>query len=144
MKLGPFLLLTFVLTVHAQYEINWSTIGGGGSSTGGVYRLNATIGPLDAGRQTGGAYTLTSGFWSIVAVIQTSGAPRLQITNSSGTLIVFWEGPATDFVLDATPTLSGAPVPWMQVSFPYQTNATDIFFTVPMPTGNRFYRLRKP
>jgi hypothetical protein len=47
----------------------------------------------------------------------------------------------TGFVLDQSPTVTGA---WSQVSFPYATNATDISVSVPTPTGNKFYRLRKP
>ena len=41
--------------------------------------------------------------------------------------------------------LSNAPAAtvWSQVGFPYQTNATHISITVPMPTGTKYYRLRK-
>jgi hypothetical protein len=59
-------------------------------------------------------------------------------------VIVSWPLPATGFLLDETATLTGAPAPWMQVAFPYQTNSTHISITVPMPAGNKFYRLRKP
>jgi hypothetical protein len=84
---------------------------------------------------------LVGGFWG---VIQTPGAPFLHVTHTNGQLAVYWEKPATGFVLDQTATLTGTPaIPWTQVPFPYQTNATHIFVTVPSPVGNKFYRLRK-
>ncbi len=46
------------------YEINWSTIdGGGGTSSGGPYELTATIGQPDAAYSAGGNYELLGGFW---------------------------------------------------------------------------------
>jgi hypothetical protein len=48
----------------AGYELTWSTIdGGGGSSNGGGYTLDGSIGQADAGNLSGGAYTLGGGFW---------------------------------------------------------------------------------
>ena len=44
------------------------------------------------------------------------------------------------FVLEQSLAVSGG---WAQVSSPYATNATDISISVPAPTGNQFYRLRK-
>jgi hypothetical protein len=57
-------VLLFSLPVCADYEINWHTIdGGGGTSTGGPYRLSGTIGQPDAGYSEGGSYELLGGFW---------------------------------------------------------------------------------
>lgn len=72
------------IAAHAQYEISWYTIdGGGGTSTGGSYSLSGTIGQPDADvvslcSADGGAgcinptYELTGGFW---AGIQGAPAP---------------------------------------------------------------------
>lgn len=47
-----------------QYQLNWSTIdGGGGTSSGGQYVLTGTIGQPDAAYSAGGNYELLSGFW---------------------------------------------------------------------------------
>jgi len=48
------------------YELNWYTVdGGGGTSSGGIYSLSATIGQPDAGTaMTGGIYSLTGGYWA--------------------------------------------------------------------------------
>ena len=129
-----------------NYSIDWFTIdGGGGTSTGGVYSVSGTIGQPDAGVLQGGPYTLVGGFWGIVGAIQMPDAPLLSIDRetTSGQIKVSWPLPAPDFVLEQTTSLNNAaPGSWTQVPSPYQTNATEIFITVPAPaSGNRFYRL---
>jgi len=140
------MLLLIPCSVKAQnYAIDWFTVdGGGGTSTGGVFSVSGTIGQPDAGKLIGGNYVLDGGFWGIVLAIQTPGAPFLSITRSNSNVIVFWPAPAPGFVLDETTTLTGAPTPWMQVGYPYQTNAQHISISAPASTGNKFYRLRKP
>jgi hypothetical protein len=79
-----------------------------------------------------------------VVAVQTPGAPILSIEQTNGSVRVFWPTPASGYVLDETTTLTGSPsIPWVQVGFPYQTNTTHIFITVPAPVGNRFYRLHR-
>ena len=48
-----------------SFEVLWYTIdGGGGSSSGGPFTVNGTIGQPDASEPlTGGAFTLRPGFW---------------------------------------------------------------------------------
>ena len=82
---------------------------------------------------------ITGGFWSIFAV-QTPEAPLLSVEREGADVRVFWPLPATGFVLEQSPTATGA---WSQVPFPYATNATDISISTPLPNGNKFYRLRK-
>jgi hypothetical protein len=87
---------------HAQnYSIDWSTIGGGGGvSTGGVYRVEGTIGQPHAATISGGNYTLTGGFWSLVSVVQTPGAPTLSIyATLANTVLVVWPSPSTGYLL---------------------------------------------
>jgi hypothetical protein len=130
-----------------EFVIDWFTIdGGGGTSTGGVYSVSGTIGQPDAGILTGGPYTLVGGFWAVVSAIQTPGAPVLTVKRETvgGMVTISWPRPAEEFVLDVTSDLTTIPAFWTQVPFPYQTNATDIFITVPAPVINKFYRLRKP
>lgn len=63
-------ILAVAAVVQAQsgggFNLTWNTIDGGGTlSTGGVYRLNGTIGQPDAQLTlAGGGFTLTGGFWS--------------------------------------------------------------------------------
>lgn len=71
--------------------------------------------------------------------------PPLAIEHSAGAVRVFWPAPATGCVLEEVSALNASPVTaWTQVPFPYQTNATHISVTVPMPAASKFYRLRKP
>ena len=60
--------LLIVSIVAAQsgdgYDLSWSTIDGGGFSSGGGYSLAGTNGQADAGTLIGGGYTLNGGFWS--------------------------------------------------------------------------------
>ena len=130
-------------TVSAQfYSIDWFTIdGGGGTSSGGGYSVSGTIGQPDAGAMSGGNYSVTGGFWSFVSAVQTLGAPVLSIEHQADTVRVYWPNPSTGFVLDQSLSVTGA---WSQVAFPYATNASDISIIVNVPSGIRFYRLRKP
>lgn len=140
---GAFLMAA-VAGFSQNYSIDWFTIdGGGGTSSGGPYTLSGTIGQPDAGRLSGGTYTLEGGFWGIALAIQTPGAPFLNVERVGSDVRVFWQGPAAGFVLEETTTLTGAVPPWMTVAFPYSTNAGQISVTIPSPTGNKFYRLRR-
>jgi hypothetical protein len=143
MKLLSFaLLLSIAITSQAQpFSIDWYTMdGGGGTSTGGAFSLSGTIGQPDAGRLSGGDFSLEGGFWAGATALQTPGSPFLHVSNSVSGVVVYWERPATGFVLDETASL--APSSWSQSPWPYQTNSTHIFITVP-PAGHKFYRLRR-
>ena len=43
-----------------SYSIDWFTIDGGGTSTGGVYSVSGTIGQLDAGQMSGDGFAFRS------------------------------------------------------------------------------------
>src|SRR5271169_2983741 len=85
-------LLIPALGFAQQYSIDWFKVaGGGGTSTGGTYVVNGTIGQHDAGGpMTGGSYSLTGGFWALISVVQTPGLPNLTITHSGNSVIVSW------------------------------------------------------
>ena len=148
----PALFLVWLTTgawsasAQTQYQIDWSTIaGGGGTSTGGVYTVSGTVGQPDAsGAMTGGSYSLTGGFWALYAV-QTAGAPWLTITRTTtNSVVVSWPLPADGWVLEWTNRTAGVSAPWPQIAPPYQTNTAQAWIVEPSPTGNRFYRLHKP
>jgi hypothetical protein len=78
-----------------------------------------------------------------VAALHPPSVP-LSVAQSHGVVTVSWPLPASGWVLDQAPTLTGATIPWSEVpATQYHTNATHISITVPTPTGSRFYRLRK-
>src|SRR5262245_53427986 len=75
------------------YAIDWFSMdGGGGTSTGGVYSINSTIGQYDAGRtMSGGSFTVEGGFWAIVGAVQAPGAPTLRLVRSTtNTVVIAW------------------------------------------------------
>ena len=48
-----------------EYNIPWWTVdNGGGTSQGGDFIVQGSIGQADAGVLSGGIYTLSGGFWS--------------------------------------------------------------------------------
>lgn len=137
--------LAGVLVAAAQTSrVDWFTISaGGGSSTGGVYTLQAVIGQPAASRLTGGAYTLEAGFLAAVGLVQAPGAPRLELTLTNGLARVAWPLPADGYRLQKTLSLEGQTIPWGPVSGAYQTNSTHIFVLEPLVPGRQFFRLEK-
>jgi len=112
----------FILRVSGQtYTVDWYKIaGGGGTSTGGTYQVNGTIGQPDASlAMSGGSYSVTGGFWSLISVVQMPGLPKLIITHGGNTVTVSWPDAATN-------------------TYTLQQNAT-----LTPPTGNLFFRLKQ-
>ena len=71
--------------------------------------------------------------------------PELAIEPFGGNVRISWPLSVADFVLDEANDLNASPmIGWTQVSFPYETNAAHVSTTLPLPAGNKFYRLRKP
>ena len=64
--IGVLLLFSVAFTVYAEvsdFVLNWWSVdGGGGSSQGGDFTLNGTIGQSDVSAMSGGGYTLHGGF----------------------------------------------------------------------------------
>jgi hypothetical protein len=138
-------ILTVWAVAQAQnYNIDWSTVdGGGGTSTGGVYSVSGTIGQPDAGgTMSGGVYTLDGGFWSLVSVVQTPGSPLLSITRSGASVTISWPSPSTDFSLQQNGSLN--PANWSSFGGTVNDNGTTKSVTILPPTGNLFFRLKKP
>jgi hypothetical protein len=135
------------LSAGQSYALDWFTVdGGGGTCSGGAYALAGTIGQPDAGTLSGGTFSLVGGFWGIIASSQ-APAPVLSVTSASGTVVVSWPRSAEGFTLEQTSALASPPaaIVWNTVSAgSYQTNATHIFITVPLTSGNQFYRLHGP
>jgi hypothetical protein len=144
--IAALVLAAFPLVLHAQnYSLDWYSIdGGGGTSTGGVYTVTATIGQTDDGAMSGGEFGLVGGFWSVVAVVQTEGAPLLTIARNQRAMVITWPVPTTEWRLQSTTGLLGSSTVWTDIPPPYATNGAVIEFTDTSPLGNKFYRLHKP
>jgi hypothetical protein len=128
-----------------QFDLTWSTIdGGGGSSGGGQFALSGTIGQPDAGALTGGNFKLEGGFWSSVILLQTPGAPILKIKlMDSGMAVISWPLSAAGFTLEETATIA-QPNSWTAAPQAIVDTATEHTVTVPAAAVVKCYRLRKP
>ena len=124
---------------QTNYAIDWwTTDGGGGTSTGGIYSVTGTIGQPDAGGpMTGGQYSVTGGFWSLINVVQTPGAPLLTITYAGNQAVVSWESSITGWTLQTNHNLATGT--WGNYAGAVSNNRV----TNAPPTGNLFFRLKQ-
>jgi hypothetical protein len=127
-----------------QYSIDWYKIaGGGGTSSGGTYSVNGTIGqPEASGAMSGGNFSVTGGFWSLVGVVQSVGAPTLTVTRSGKSVIVSWPSSATGFGLQQKSNLAAAN--WSTSGYTISDDGTNKSINVASPAGNLFFRLSHP
>ena len=131
------LLASLALVARGQiYSIDWTTIGGGGTSTGGGYAVSGTIGQPDTGVMSAGSYSLTGGFWALYAV-QTPGAPLLTITLVGNQAIVSWAPSATGWTLQTNCSLATGT--WGN----YLGTVSNNSITNSPPVGNLFFRLKQ-
>jgi len=144
---GALALLAFVLTVPAQYSINWHKVSGGGATSTGtnggvVYSVSSTIGQHDASGTIGNCYyALTGGYWSLIALVQTAGAPMLSITGSGASVTVSWPAPSSCYFLQTNGNLDTAN--WVNYTGPIVLNGagTTNSATLTPPIGDLFFRL---
>jgi hypothetical protein len=125
-----------------SYSIDWYKIaGGGGTSTGGTYTVNGTIGQPDAsGAVTGGGYSVTGGFWSLISVVQTVGLPNLVITHAGNNVVVSWPNTGS-YTLQQNSNLAGGS--WTTSGYSITTANGTNSIILNSPTGNLFFRLAK-
>jgi hypothetical protein len=137
-------ILMLPLMASAQnYSIDWYKVaGGGGTSTGGVFAVNGTIGQHDAGGpMTGGSYSLTGGFWALISVLPTPGAPALLISRSGSTVTVYWQN-VSGWTLQQNASLT-TPAGWSASGGVTTSNGTN-YLNLISPGGNLFFRLSHP
>jgi hypothetical protein len=132
------------LGLAQPYAIDWYKVsGGGGTSSGGQYIINGTIGQHDAGGpMTGGNYSLMGGFWSLISIVQTPGAPLLVIQWINPTIVnVSWPSPSTGFALQQNSDLKTGT--WANYSGTINDDGTTKSVTISPPAGTLFFRLKK-
>ena len=138
--------LTLERTASAQFDINWFSIdSGGGTSAGGQFVVNGTVGQPDAAHAlTGGLFKLQPGFWSGITVLQAPGAPVLRITLIGGGLAVLsWPVNVTGFMPQECSNLA-QPNGWSPTPQPVVDTANEHTVTVPAIGVTKCYRLMKP
>jgi hypothetical protein len=133
-------LLPFVTAIAQNFSVRWFTIaGGGGTSMGGAFNVNGTVGqPAALGAMTNGPFSLTGGLWALPEAVQNTNGPTLLIIAAPpGFARISWAPATPGFVLQSSPSLS--PPSWSNVASG-PTNPV----VVPAPLPVRFYRLLKP
>lgn len=143
--LACLLASAFCLPGWAQpYSIDWHKVaGGGGTSTGGVYSVNGTIGQHDAGGlMTGGSYSLVGGFWSMISVVQTPGAPLLAITLNPqlSAVTISWPSSAGTFTIQTNGNLATSN--WVDYGGTVNSVAGTNSITISPIAGNLFIRVK--
>ena len=130
----------------AQTSITWQTTdGGGGTSTGGVYALEGTVGQPDGSEaMQGGSFEVQGGFWALVQLVQTPGAPLLRIANiSSVSVTLAWPvAGAEGFQLQRSGSLVDPD--WTTVSGTPSVVGDEYQLTTGPVIATRYYRLQKP
>lgn len=137
-----FLFLCPLITANGfsqQFTMDWYKIaGGGGTSTGGTFQVNGTIGQPDASAaMTGGNFSLTGGFWSLYAM-QMPGAPLLTITNVGHQAVISWNPAVVGWTLQ-TNVNPGTPA-WGDYAGAVVNNSV----TNALPQATVFFRLMQP
>jgi hypothetical protein len=99
------LFLSGISGFAQTYSIDWFSINsGGGTSSGGTFAVNATVGQPAATSQalTGGNFSVMGGFWSLFAV-QTPGAriehhaqPPISVRHHLVAFVIGWIHSATN------------------------------------------------
>jgi hypothetical protein len=147
MKTNKLFLATALLLAAASgrtqnYQLNWFNLDAGGGVSGGEsFIVSGTLGQPASSKSLGGIYSLSGGFSTILAAIQTTNAPRLALRREQANLVISWPVDPSNWILESTSSLSLA---WTPAGLSLKTNDLIIIVTIPIPTGNRFYRLHKP
>ena len=140
-------LFFVALCAGAQTNVGWQTMdGGGGTSTGGMYTLEGTIGQPDGSEAVqGGAFAVQSGFWALVELVQTEGAPTLRIAGISSVAVTLaWPmAGAEGYQLQRSSSLDESD--WITVSGTMPAVVGDEYQLTTGPVVvKHYYRLQKP
>jgi hypothetical protein len=149
----------FAWTPTGAPRQRWSAVASSADGT----KLAAAGGTIYTSTDSGGTWTSNSApvaNWrsitcsadggKLVAVVkgggiwttQTSTAPSLNIIRSGDQFVLSWTVPSTSFALQQNPDLNTTD--WTDLTDPPTLDSTNLQYqvTVPMPAGNRFYRLK--
>jgi hypothetical protein len=126
----------------AEYRIDLLTISGGGTSAGGAYRADLTIGEPGNGTFNGGQYTLEGGFWNILDALQIPGTPGLTVALTSvNTVLVCWPSPSGGFALEQNSDLGTSN--WSPLLQQPTDDGVTKCISLNLQNGNLFLRLKK-
>ena len=141
-RAGLVALLFTASLLRAQSALDWFTVdGGGGTSSGGAYAGQGTIGQPDAGVSSGGGYVLHGGFWGAFGGAAAESGPTLRIQLAGMNVTVAWVNPSTGFQLQESTSLTTPD--WADVNAVPAVVGGERQVSRPAASAARFYRLRK-
>ena len=94
-----------------SYSIDrFAIAGGGGTSTGGNFTLNGTLGQPDAGTMSGGNYSLAGGFWGASQTPPPAGSVIIKVWVVLGEVHLRFTGiPGRIYYVERAQSVTG---PW--------------------------------
>lgn len=138
------LLSLALLSSRANGVDSFPIDGGGGTSSGGDYEVTGSIGQMEASPTMSGDNFEVAG--GVVAMMVTVAAPdgtELTISVTDGNnVVVSWPSDGTGFILEQTTDLAAGN--WTAVASTPVYNGMNNTVTLPLTTGNKFFRLHKP
>ena len=150
---------TCTLPVQQYSQFIWALVGTPGAYSAAISRevlidLTAPPSPdsngitVEAGNEALVVSFATQPMMGTVIAASPAFSATFERKTSCESILMFCHSaPADGFLLDQTMALASPPaaILWSPVAAAsYQTNATHIFITVPIPSGSKFFRLRKP
>lgn len=137
-----FSLATAAAQTGGPYDLTWSKLhGGGGTSAGGGFSLNGTVGQPDAGTMSGGNYSLTGGFWGAIPTPPPVGSAIIKVWLVGGQVRLRFTGiPGRIYYVERAHSVTG---PWPD-RFPAITmpidGVVDFVDTTGLTSPKSFYR----
>lgn len=135
-------LTVFTITgqTFAQKAITHSSFATTEQSTGSRFQVTGSVGQSSASmvRLAGTKFSVDGGFHRLIVVVQTSGAPSLSLNRAGGDITITWPSEITGWILQQSERV-GPGANWQDT-----TGVSNNSITAPIPTGTRFYRLRRP
>ena len=74
LALTLFIIPLSLAQTGGNYDLTWSTLNGGGTSSGGEFSLTGVIGQADAGLLSGGDFSLSGGFLLAMETVGETGS----------------------------------------------------------------------
>lgn len=132
-----------------SYSIDrFAIAGGGGTSTGGNFTLNGTLGQPDAGTMSGGNYSLAGGFWGASQTPPPAGSVIIKVWLVGGQVRLRFTGiPGRTYDIERASSVTG---PWRPNNQPFATitmpidGVAEFVDTTGLTSPQSFYRTSTP
>jgi hypothetical protein len=124
-----------------DYSMSWSSLGSGGSGSGGSYALDGVVIETNGVTATSNLYSQTAAYWNPSTAFEIIGSPALAISHSGSEISLTWADNISAVVLDESEDL----IVWtVVVQVPALVGQNRVVtVTITQENSRRFYRLRR-